>query len=111
MTIRVFYDRKDFFGGWQYAVDNSTEIYSAEHLTDALRKCFYSFGRVRSFCFRVETSGEMWLVEQSTDDTKNAVYSVKHIYGGRNTDVPVKMSATAIRKLAREKFTAETAAA
>ena len=106
MVVRAFFDSRDFFGNWQYNIDNATEIFSAEHLTDALRKCFYSFGRVRSFSFRIETAGESWLVEQSSDDSRNAVYTVTHIYGGRNTDIPVKMSAAAIRKLAREKFTA-----
>lgn len=111
MTIRVFYDRKDFFGNWEYSVESAVEIDSAERLTDALRKCFYSFGRVRSFAFRIETAGEAWLVEQSSDDTRNAVYTVKRIFGGRNTDLPVKMSASALRKLAREKFAAETTTA
>ena len=105
MKIRAFFDCKDFFGNWQYSVDNDTAIFSPEQLTDALRKCFYSFGRVRNFSFRIETREELYLVEQSTDDTRNAVYTVTHIYG-RSNDTPEKMSAAAIRKLARDMLVA-----
>lgn len=111
VIFRVFYDRKDFFGNWQYAVEDVAEIYSAERFTDALRKCFYSFGRVRNYAFRIEDGhqgGEFYLIEQNTEDARQGVYTVTHRHSPVNIDAPVKMSASAIRKIAKALYARES---
>lgn len=110
MTIRVFYNRRGFFGNWDYCAEDYLIVCSEETLKNAVKKCFSSFPRVLSFSFRLETDNEMYLIEQTDGDARGSVYTVTHVYG-LNRDVPVKMSAAAIRKLARDMLTAETEAA
>ena len=109
MTVRVFYDRKDFFGNWEYDVEDATELYSKEHMTDVVRKCVNSFGKVRSFCFRIETgwNGELYVVEQSAEDAAGGVYTVSHRRAWNSIDSPVKMSGAALKRLIRSVWDAE----
>lgn len=105
MTFTVFYDRKNFFGEWEYSVEEKTTIYSKEHMIDVFRKCMASFSKVRSFCFRMETddrNGEMYIIEQSADDAQGGVYTVTHCEAWNIHNTPVKMSGRAVKKLAIE---------
>lgn len=107
MIITVFYDRRDFFGAWDYNVEEHAQVFDGEALSERTKKCFSSFGRVRNFAFRVEDGkmyGESYLVERKPGDAEAGVFTVTHIYGGINNDSPVKMSGTATHKLIREFF-------
>ena len=108
MIFRVFYDRKDFFGQWDYNVDEHTTIQTKESMTDAMRKCFSSFGRVRNFCFRAESEqrgGEFYLVERrSNEDAMNGTYTVTHRRSTNNIEQPIKMSGNAIKALIKNMY-------
>lgn len=101
MTFRVFYDRKNFFGEWEYNADETTAIHSQERLVDVFRKCMNSFGRVRNFCFRIELdkNGEMWIVEQSMEDAQGGVYNVTYCRAWNSIETPQKMSGRALKKV------------
>ena len=107
MGITVFFDERDFFGGWQYCVEQHRSFFGTDEANDAIKKCFGAFGKMRNFAFRVDDGnryGELYLIERLPGDAEAGVYTVTHIYGNNNKDCPVKMGSAAAKKLVREFF-------
>ena len=103
MTFTAFYDRKNYFGDWEYCVEDKTTVYSKEHMVDIFRKCMASFSKVRNFCFRMETdnrNGEMYIIQQNMEDAQGGVYTVTHCDAWDIRHKPVKMSGRAVKKIA-----------
>ena len=93
MNIRVFYSKKDFFGQWQYNIEDVKKIETEKDLNETLRKCLNSFEKTRGFCFRVEgenSTNTMILVERKAEQHID-YYTMTLARAWNNIDPPTEV--------------------